>query len=80
MGAQKETASTEMVEAVVARGRTVFEAKDRPRKAGQKIRLEASEAQRLRALGFLVDPDAAEIPVQQVPKINPSDGPSVRLA
>jgi len=81
MGAAKETAPTEIVEAVVARGHTIYEAKDKPpRKAGQKIKLEAGEADRLRKLGFLVDPDAEEIPLQQVPKINPSDGPSVRLA
>lgn len=78
--AGNDSASTKMVEAVVARGRTVYEGKDKPRKAGQKIKLEASEAERLRKLGFLVDPDAEEIPLQQGPKVNPSDGPSVRLA
>jgi len=78
--AAKESASTEFVEAVVARGRTVIDSTGKARKPGQKAKVLASEVEPLQQAGFLVDPEAAEIPVQQAPKVNPSDGPSVRLA
>lgn len=80
MGAGKEPVSADMVEAVVARGRTVIGDGGKTYGPGKKVKLAAVEAQVLRELGYLVDPDAPEIPVQQGPKINPSEGPSTRLA
>lgn len=75
-----QVATVEMAEGVVARGRTVIV--DGARKGpGEKIVVSAVDAKSLRETGFLVDPKAADVPVQKGPKLIPSDGPSmVRLA
>lgn len=81
MSGAKESASANLVEAVVARGRSVIDGTGERRLAGEVAKVPASEVKSLREFGFLVDPKAAEIPVQKGPKITPSDGPSmVRLA
>lgn len=77
----KETASAQLVEAVVARGRSVVDGTGARKLAGETARVPPGEIRSLRELGFLVDPKAREIPVQKGPKLIPSDGPSmVRLA
>lgn len=77
----KDSASANLVEAVVARGRCVVDGTGERKLAGETARIPAGEVKSLRALGYLVDPKAQEIPVQKGPKLIPSDGPSmVRLA
>lgn len=77
----KDAASTPLVEAVVARGRSIVDGTGARKTAGETARIPSGEVRALRDLGFLVDPKAQEIPVQKGPKIMPSDGPSmVRLA
>lgn len=78
--AARETASPELVEAVVARGRCVVDGASVRKLAGETVKIVPEEVESLRALGFIVDPKAKPIPVQQGPKLTPSDGPSVRLA
>lgn len=71
----------ELVEAVVARGRSVVDGTGKRRLAGETAQVLAGEVGSLRELGYLVDPKAVEVPAQKGPKLIPSDGPSmVRLA
>lgn len=77
----KDSASISLVEAVVARGRSVVDGTGARKVAGETARVPSGEVRSLRELGYLVDPKAQEIPVQKGPKLIPSDGPSmVRLA
>jgi len=77
----KDTASANLVEAVVARGRSVVDGTGERKLAGETARVSVGEVKSLRAAGYLVDPKAIEVPVQKGPKLIPSDGPSmVRLA
>lgn len=79
--AANNTASPELVEAVVARGRSVIDGTGERRLAGETARILKGEVASLRAAGFIVDPKAKELPVQEGPKITASDGPGVtRLA
>lgn len=81
MAAPKEATSTELVEVVVARGCTVLDASGKPKKPGETAKIPKTDVASLRALGFIVDPNAKPIPVQQGPKLSASDGPGVtRLA
>lgn len=75
-----QPASTKTVDAVVARGRTVLDATGEIIKAGETAKVTPEERKELQALGFLVDPRAERVPVQQGLKITSSDGPAVRLA
>lgn len=71
----------ELVEAVVARGRSVVDGTGKPKRAGETALVGSDEINGLRALGYLIDPKAAEVPIQKGPSISASDGPSmVRLA
>ena len=74
------SASIKLVEAVVARGRSVLDGTGERKLAGETAKVPESEVKSLRELGFIVDPKAKPIPVQQGPKVSPSDGPTVRLA
>lgn len=73
-------ASTKLVEAVVARGRSVLDGAGERKLAGETAKVPEKEVKSLLALGFIVDPKAKPVPVQQGPKVSPSDGPTVRLA
>lgn len=87
--AANKTASPELVEAVVepiveavvARGRCVIDGEGKRKLAGETVMVLGSEVASLREAGFIVDPNAKPIPVQQGPKLSASDGPGVtRLA
>lgn len=65
--------------AIVAKGRTVrIEAKHYG--PGEEVSLPAEEINTLRQLGYLVDPQAKEIPAGSGPTFNSKDGPSVQAA
>lgn len=72
-------AGASVVEAVVARGRTVVGVDKKPHRAGETVKVPATEAEALTRLGFLVDGDVAEKP-QVGPHIRVSSGPGVRIA
>ena len=63
----------------VARGRTVC-AGDEKHGPGATFELDVKEAKRLRALGFLVNPTAAEVPTGEGPTFTATDGPKVTAA
>lgn len=67
-----------MVKAVVARGRTVFDAAGKRYLAGDEIELPASEVSRLQGRGFLVDPKAPVIPLDAGPTFGSASGPRIR--
>lgn len=71
-------ASIKLVEAEVARGRSVMDGTGARKLAGETAKVAESEVKSLRELGFIVDPKAKPIPVQQGPKITASDGPGVK--
>lgn len=68
-----------LVQAVIARGRTVAGISWKEGDAN-KIEVPEDEVKFLRARGFLVDPDAKEIPRGNGPMFAPTDGPMVRVA
>ncbi|MDA8230153.1 MAG: hypothetical protein M0006_02320 [Magnetospirillum sp.] len=76
MAAPKEGAAPETETVTVAPGRTVWNG-GRKHGPGDSLGVEAAEAKRLRALGFLVDPAAPALPVGQGPTFSPAEGPTV---
>ncbi len=72
-------AGASVVEAVVARGRTVVGVDKKSRRAGETVKVPSAEAEALTRLGFLVDGDVVEKP-QAGPHIRVSAGPGVRIA
>ena len=69
----------ETAQGEVARGRTVV-IKGKSFGPGEKISLESEEINRLRELGFLVDPNAPEIPRGEGPTFEAKEGPGVKVA
>jgi hypothetical protein len=68
-----------LIEATVAPGRTVTVGK-KDLGPGKKVSLPADEVETLRARGFLVDPNAAEIPRADGPSFRPKEGFSIKVA
>ena len=66
-----------LVEAIVARGRSL-QVGDETKVAGDKVQLEKGEVKRLRKLGFLVDPDAREVPRGNGPSFDAAAGVKVQ--
>lgn len=64
--------------AVVARGRTVFDLDGVPRVAGEEITLPPADVERLRARGFLIDPEHPPIPLADGPTFGSATGPRIK--
>ncbi|GAB7525328.1 hypothetical protein [Paraburkholderia sp. 2C] len=72
----QRTAALEI--AIVARGRTVRDLDGVPHAAGDKVQLPASEIARLRARGFLIDPERPAIPLADGPTFGSATGPRIK--
>jgi hypothetical protein len=72
----KDAAKVELVEVIVAAGRTIDtgKAKFGP---GKKVSLPADEVERFRATGYIVDPNAKELPSAEGPTFASSAGPTI---
>jgi len=67
-----------LVAATVARGRSVLDLEGNRHAAGAEVKLPEGEVQRLRELGFLVDPKAPAIRLDNGPSFGSARGPQIR--
>ncbi len=72
-------ANDKLVRAIVAKGRTVTVGK-KDFGPGEEVSLPVEEVEQLRERGFLVDPNAAEIPRGDGPTFGSTEGPQVKVA
>jgi len=68
-----------LFKAIVAKGRTVMVG-ERNVGPGKEVSLPADEIRKLAAGGFLVDPNAPEIPRADGPSFDAKSGPSIKVA
>ncbi len=73
------TNDEKLIDAVVAKGRTVYVGK-KGFGPGSKVSLPADEIKNLRMQKFLVDPDVPEVPRADGPTFGVKEGPSFRVA
>lgn len=69
---------TALIKATIARGRAVIDLDGVRRKADSEIELPAADVDRLRKLGFLVDPKAPAVPRDIGPRWGGETGPKIR--
>lgn len=67
----------QLVRATVARGRTVVGPDGVSHAAGDEVELPAADVERLRSVGFLVDPSAPVIRLDNGPSFGTTSGPHV---
>ncbi len=72
-------ANDKLVKAVVAKGRTVTVGK-KDFGPGEEVSLPLEEVEQLRERGFLVDPNAAEVPRGNGPTFGVEGEPQVKVA
>jgi hypothetical protein len=68
-----------LFKAIVAKGRTVTVG-ERNFGPGKEVSLPADEVKKLAAGGFLVDPNAPELPRGEGPVFSVKEGPSIKVA
>lgn len=74
----KAPTTAKLVTAVVAHGRVLLAEDGESLAAGDEVALPADEVDRLRQLGFLVDPDARAIRRDNGPRFGSEAGPQIR--
>ncbi|HEM7839804.1 hypothetical protein [Burkholderia multivorans] len=80
MGAptKQEARAVPTANAIVARGRTVFGLDGKRHTAGEEVELPVAEIARLRARGFLVDPQKPVVPLADGPTFGTATGPRIK--
>lgn len=73
-----KAADLRLLQAIVARGRTVQDLDGKKRVAGEEVSLPKADIDRLRARGFLVDPKKPAIPLADGPTFGSMGGPRVK--
>jgi hypothetical protein len=76
--AELTNAPKKHAKAVVARGRTVFDAAGKKHIAGEEIELAAAEVARLQSRGFLIDPKVPVIALADGPTFGSAGGPKIK--